>query len=32
LAAFPETVAVRRVPLVEAAAKTARFLGVADTA
>ncbi len=31
LAAFPETAAVRRVPLVEATAETARFLGVPDT-
>ena len=32
LAAFPEGVAVARVPLVEAAAETARFLGAADPA
>jgi ATP-dependent DNA helicase DinG len=32
LSAFPDGVAVSRVPLVEAAAETARFLGTADAA
>jgi ATP-dependent DNA helicase DinG len=32
LSAFPEAVAVRRVPLIEAAAETARFLGTAEPA